>query len=145
MRIGEIMISTLATLPPSATLHQAARKMREADIGFIPVVEDGRVVGTVTDRDICVRAVAEDQAPASGEVRSVMSAHCVCCSEDQDSEAAARLMAENRVRRLPVLDRAENLVGVLSLGDLAHRAQAEGDVGQAMGSIAEPSGGPGYL
>lgn len=82
MRISEIMTRDVVAIPPSATLQVAARRMRDADIGFIPVQEDGKIIGTVTDRGICVRAVAEDRS--ASDLRSVLSESSVCCYDDQD-------------------------------------------------------------
>ena len=142
MRISDVMTKDVAVLPPSARLQDAARRMREADTGFIPIEENGKIIGTVTDRDICVRAVAEDRSASSTDVRSVLSEDAVCCYEVQDDERVARLMAEHKVRRLPVLDRNEKLVGVVSIGDLANRAHADMEVGKAMESVAEPTDDP---
>lgn len=145
MRISEIMTRDVVALPPSATLQEAARHMREADTGFIPVQEDGKIIGTVTDRDICVRAVAEDRSASSTVLRSVLSESSVCCFDDQDEKDAARTMAEHKVRRLAVLDRQDNLVGVVSIGDLANKAGAEREVAEAMGEIAEPTERPRHV
>lgn len=141
MHISEVMTKNVVVLPPSATLQEAARRMREADTGFIPVEENGRLIGTVTDRDICVRGVADDRPASSTEIRSVLSETVVCCYDDEDHEAAANAMAEHKVRRLPVIDRQEKIVGVVSLGDLAVRAHAEKEVGEAMEKVAEPGDG----
>lgn len=146
MQVSDMMTRSVTTLPPSATLKEAARIMRDSHIGFIPVQEaDGRLVGAVTDRDICCRGVADGQPSISSEIRSVMSEGCVCCHADEDGADVARRMAENQVRRLPVLDREGRLVGVVSLGDLAHRAEAEHQVGRAMSGISAPSGGPRFV
>lgn len=139
MRISEIMTRDIVALSPSATLQEAARRMREADTGFIPVQEDGKIIGTVTDRDICVRAVAEDRSASSTNLGEVLSKTTVCCYDDEDEDEVARTMAEHKVRRLPVLDRQNNLVGAVSIGDLASRAHAEQEVGEAMEEITKSS------
>jgi CBS domain-containing protein len=120
MRLDECMTKGVECTRPSATLEEAARKMRDLDVGTLPVCgEDDRLVGIVTDRDITVRAVAEGRDPRSTLVDEAMTRTVVTCYEDQALDEAARLMEDRQIRRLPVLDRDHRLAGILSLGDLA--------------------------
>jgi len=109
---------------PEQTVCECARMMAETDVGALPVAEDGRLVGIITDRDLAVRAVAARKAPDT-PVREVMTCEVLCCRDDQDLEQAAEHMADARVRRVPVVDREMRLVGILSLGDLALKHDPE--------------------
>jgi len=120
MRINEIMTPNPQSIGPDDTLAQAAAKMKELNVGILPVCKNDRMVGILTDRDIVIRAVANGMDP-DASVRTVMSRLVSFCFEDQDQEVAASMMETNRIRRLPVLDHDENLVGIISLGDLAVR------------------------
>lgn len=123
MQVRFIMTLTVESVSPETSLQEAAQRMKELDVGPLPVcTSDGRLVGMITDRDIAVRATAQGLDPALTVVRDVMSDQVVACFEDQDVEEAIRLMEEMRVRRLPVLDSDNRLVGIVSLGDLAIRA-----------------------
>lgn len=125
MRIREVMSRPVETIAPNTTIAAAARKMRDANVGSLVVVSDDETLGIVTDRDIVVRATAEGKASSRSKVWTVMSSEVICCFEDQPLEAAVRLMAEHRVRRLPVLDRARRPVGVVSLSDLRGGASSK--------------------
>ncbi|UEM22737.1 CBS domain-containing protein [Skermanella mucosa] len=142
MKIRDIMTTEVELVHPDTLLRDAAQKMRDVDTGFLPVGEDDRLVGTLTDRDITVRAVAEGHDPKVTRVREAMSDKLVYCMEDQDSSEAAELMAENDIRRLPVLNSDKRLVGVVSLGDLAARTNDDDVVGQTVQDISSsPSNG----
>jgi CBS domain-containing protein len=136
MKIRDIMTTEVELVHPDTLLRDAAQKMRAADTGFLPVGEDDRLVGTLTDRDITIRAVAEGHDPKVARVREAMSDTLVYCFEDQDSSEAAELMAENDVRRLPVLNADKRLVGVVSLGDLAAQTGDDDVVGQTVQDIS---------
>jgi CBS domain-containing protein len=103
---------------PTQTIRDAARMMAELDAGVLPVQQDDRLVGMITDRDIAIRAVAEGKSPDT-LVRDVMSNEVLYCFDDQEIEDVARNMGEVKVRRLPVLNRDKRLVGIISIGDLA--------------------------
>jgi CBS domain-containing protein len=137
LRLSEIMTRTVELIGPDDSLRAAARMMRDIDSGFLPVADGDRLVGAVTDRDIAVRGVAEGLDPERTRVREVMSDAPVCCYEDQDEDDAARMMAEMQVRRLPVLDRGDRLVGVVSLGDLARRLDDPEAAGRTLDEISD--------
>ena len=118
MQVREIMSSRPALIDPSTTIAQAARVMRDDDLGCLLVGRDEQVFGIVTDRDMVVRALADDASPTFERVCDVMSSEVLSCFEDQPVKTVARMMAEHGVRRLPVLDRRGRLTGVVSLSDL---------------------------
>ena len=119
MQIAEIMTSKIEWVSPDTTLQEAARKMRDLDIGSLTVMEDGELVGMITDRDICCRGVADGQNPAKTKVRDIMSKDVTTCFSDQDITDAAHLMEGKHIRRLAVLNRERKTVGFLSVDDLA--------------------------
>ena len=121
MLLRDMMTAHIEDIPADATLVQAAEKMKLLDIGAIAVRENDRLVGMITDRDIAVRAVAEGRDPRKVPVREAMSRDIVFCYEDQSVETAAKLMEEKQIRRLPVFDRNDRAIGMVSLGDLAVR------------------------
>jgi CBS domain-containing protein len=112
------MTRDVKLVSPTQTIREAARMMAELDAGVLPVQQDDRLVGMITDRDIAVRAVAEGKSPDT-LVRDVMSNEVLYCFDDQEIEDVARNMGEVKVRRLPVLNRDKRLVGIISIGDLA--------------------------
>lgn len=119
MQVSKVMTRDVKIASPDDTLQRAAQLMSEGDFGILPVGENDRLVGMLTDRDITVRAVAQGKAPAQCHVRDVMSHDIKYIYEDETLEDAARNMSELQVRRLPVLNRDKRLVGIVSLGDLA--------------------------
>ncbi len=139
-RVADVMTPGVETTTSSEALRDAARTMREGDFGAMPVVDDGRLVGMLTDRDIVVRAVAEGLDPMSARVGDVASPSPVAVAPDQDLDEAMELMAEYRVRRLPVVD-GERLVGVVSQADVALEAN-EKKTGSVVQEISEPSSVP---
>jgi CBS domain-containing protein len=137
MLLSELMTRDVRVASPSDTIERAASMMGEIDAGAIPVGENDRLVGMITDRDIAIRAVALGKAPQT-KVRDVMTQDIKYCYEDDEIEFVARNMGDIQVRRLPVLNREKRLVGIVSLGDLAveHTMQASA----ALSSISEPGG-----
>ena len=125
MQVREVMSDAPASVRPDASIASVAVQMRDLDIGFLPVCDGDRVVGTVTDRDIVVRTVAARADPSLRTVFDAMTADVVACHADDSIEEAAERMAERQVRRLVVLDRDQKLVGVVSLGDLSTRTHDE--------------------
>jgi CBS domain-containing protein len=138
MNISQIMTTDVELTAPSAPILEAARRMRDEDVGALPVGEDDRLVGMVTDRDIAVRGVAEGKAPDDCVVRDVMSGGVYYCFDDEEVERAAEVMAEHKVRRLPIVNRDKRLVGVVSLADLARAGVGE----EALRSVSEPTAAP---
>ena len=139
MLLKDIMTHEVGVVSPGDTLEQAARMMEVLDVGPIPVCEGDRVVGMLTDRDITVRAVAAGCDPKSTLVADVMTQDIISCYEDQDVEAAARLMKEKQIRRLLVMSRGNDLVGIVSLGDLATEAGDPGQPGEVLKKVSEPA------
>jgi CBS domain-containing protein len=139
-RVADVMTPGVETTTSSAALQDAARMMREGDFGSVPVVDDGRLVGILTDRDIVVRGVAEGHDPAVVRVGDVASRDPVAVAPDQDLDEAMELMAEHRVRRLPVVEDGR-LVGVVSQADVALEAR-EKETGSVVQQISEPSSVP---
>jgi len=140
MQVKEVMTSGVECINPDATLQEAAQKMRDLDVGPLPVCGmDDRLAGLITDRDITVRAVAEGQDMRMTHVRDVMTSTILYCFEDQDVQEAARFMQEHQVRRLVVLNRDKRLVGIVSLGDLAVETHDQELVGATLGAVSEPA------
>jgi CBS domain-containing protein len=123
---------------PDQTIQDAAKMMSDVDAGVLPVGENDRLVGMITDRDIAVRAVAQGKGPDT-PVREVMTADVKYCFEDEDTDQVARNMGDQQVRRLPVVNRDKRLVGILSLGDLAVM-QGGQPAGEALTDISRPGG-----
>jgi CBS domain-containing protein len=137
MQVQEIMHTTVQLADPNMTIRDAARKMRADNIGALPVGENDRLIGMVTDRDIVVRAVAEERSAGTTTVREIMSEGVCYCFEDEDLEQAAEVMAKHQVRRLPVLNRNKRLVGVIALADLGR--SDESAARQALEGVSEPT------
>lgn len=139
MKIREAMTRDVRMVRPDQTIREAAHLMAELDIGALPVEDSDRLVGMITDRDICVRAVAQGHS-ADTMVREVMSNEIKYCFDDQSVEEVTRNMGEQRIRRLPVVDRNKRLVGILSLGDLALDEDVQDEAAEALGGISRPGG-----
>lgn len=119
MLASECMSKNVELGKPDMTLQDAAKKMREGDFGLLPIAENDRLVGMLTDRDIAVRAVAEGKDPREAFVRDFMSHSVFYCYDDDTIENVLEKFSEQQIRRLPVLNRQKRLVGILSLGDVA--------------------------
>jgi CBS domain-containing protein len=139
MKIKEIMTSDFETISSGSSLTAAAQKMQSLNVGILPVEEEGRIVGLVTDRDIVVRGLAEGHDPAATEVRDILTADLVCCQQDDTVEEAVRQMEDHKVRRLIVCDRDGLPVGIVSLGDIASKTGQEQLAGEALEMISEPA------
>ncbi|HEX8415052.1 MAG TPA: CBS domain-containing protein [Sphingomicrobium sp.] len=124
MKISEVMTRDVATVTSDQTAREAASFMLQGDAGSIPVMEGDRLIGMITDRDIAVRGVAQGLGPDT-PVRELMSSGLVCARADEDADAVAVKMSDAQVRRLPVIDESENLVGIVSLGDLTRETEGE--------------------
>jgi CBS domain-containing protein len=140
MKLKDIMTEKVEVAGPDTSLYEAARKMRDLDVGALPVCDGERLVGMLTDRDLTVRAVAEGRDPKTAPVRESMSAELVYCFEDQSMQEAERLMQEKQIRRLPVLTREKQLAGIVSLGDLATKTDEARAVGKTLEKVSEPTG-----
>ena len=119
MKVQEIMTTNVESIAPTKTLRQAARKMSQLGVGYLPVVEDGQLRGIITDRDIACFAVAMGHDPNSTEIQKVMTKEVTTCYNDQDITEAAHLMEERHIRRLPVISHDDNIAGLLSVDDIA--------------------------
>ena len=143
MQIREVMTRSVDVIDPNTMIRDAAARMRADNVGSLPLGEHDRLVGMVTDRDITVRAVAENRAPGTTAVREVMSEKVAYCFEDDSLEEAAHKMAECQVRRLPVLNRDKRLVGIISVADLGrHADEASEALKDALRGISEPTDQP---
>ena len=139
MKVKEVMTPGVECTRPESTLQQAAERMKALDVGPLPVCENDRLVGMLTDRDITIRATAEGWNPKAAPVRDAMTREVITCFEDQDVREAARLMKEKQIRRLPVLNRAKRLVGIVSLGDLAVETADDRLAGETLHQISMPA------
>jgi CBS domain-containing protein len=135
-RIRDIMTSNPSTIEPNKSVADAARIMKQEDAGVVPVTENGRLTGMVTDRDIAIRVVAEGKDPQSTPVREVASQNLVTVDPQQDLDEALRLMAKHQVRRLPVVEEDGRLVGAVAQADVA-RYGDDTKTGQVVQEISE--------
>jgi CBS domain-containing protein len=138
MQVSEAMSNDVKIANPNQSIRDAARLMAEIDAGILPVGENDKLVGVITDRDIAIRAVGADKGPAT-PIREIMSKDVKYCFEDDDLDDIAQNMADIKVRRLPVLNHEKRLVGILSLGDMA-LTDGPGNAGSALCGISEPGG-----
>ena len=138
MLVKEAMSRDVKTVAPDQALQDAARIMLDIDVGALPVGENDKLVGMITDRDIAVRGIAAGKGPTA-QVREVMTAEVMYCYEDEDTAHVARNMGEQQIRRLPVVDRNKRLVGILALADLATSAKT-GQATAALSGISQAGG-----
>lgn len=138
--VRDVMTRGVETASPDSTIAEVARKMRDLDVGSLPVCDGSKLVGIVTDRDLSVRATAAEKDPNTTHVRDVMSPQLTWVFEDEPADAAARVMRERQIRRLPVLDRSDRLVGVVALADLATDLGDDKLKGATLEEISQPSG-----
>lgn len=139
MKVSDCMTRDVRVAAPNQSLREAAKLMAELDVGILPVGENDRLVGMVTDRDIAVRGIARGCGPDS-PVREVMTDTVKYCFADQSLEEVSRNMGDVQVRRLPVVDRQKRLVGIISLSDIANGEGAIEEAGEALRDIAQPGG-----
>jgi CBS domain-containing protein len=139
MKVSDVMTQGVECIPPDTTLQQAAIRMKALDVGSLPVCDNDRLVGMITDRDMTVRAVATGADPGRARVRDAMTPKIIYVFEDQDIKEAADLMKEKQIRRLPVLNRSKRLVGIVSLGDLAVESGDEELAGATLEAVSEPA------
>ena len=138
MQVRDAMSEDVQIANPNQSIRDAATLMAKIDAGSLPVGENDRLVGMITDRDIAIRAVAEGKSPTT-KVRDIMSQEVLYCFDDQDLDEVARNMSEMKIRRLPVVNRDKRLVGIISLGDLA-RNEDTSKTGETVSHISEPGG-----
>jgi CBS domain-containing protein len=138
MRVSEALTRDVRVARPDQSIQDAAKMMSAVDAGVLPVGENDQLVGMITDRDIAIRGIAQGKGPDT-PVREVMTADVKYCFEDEDTDQVARNMADQQVRRLPVVNRDKRLVGILSLGDLAVM-QGGQPAGEALAGISQPGG-----
>ncbi|MDP9964807.1 CBS domain-containing protein [Variovorax beijingensis] len=136
--IKDVMSRDVQVISPDATIAEAARQMRDGDFGMMPVGANDRMIGSISDRDIAVRAVAEGRS-ADTKVRDVMSDGIRWAYEDEPVERAVAIMGEYQIRRLPVVSRDKRLVGIVALGDLAVREAESEPAAEALCEISEPA------
>ena len=139
MQLREVMTPHIEEITPQANLQEAAQKMKSLDVGSLPVCENDRLIGMLTDRDIAVRAVAEGCDPKQTCVRDAMTAGAIFCYEDDDIREAARIMEDKQIRRLPVFNRQGRAVGMVSLGDIATRIGDDHLSGDVLQQVSQPS------
>jgi len=142
MQIREIMTQGAEVIFLDAAAQEAAAKMRELDVGALPVCDGDRLQGVITDRDIAIRLVAEGRDGAQTKVGDIMTPGVSYCFDDQTVEEAVMVMEAEQIRRLPILNRERQLVGMISLGDLAIRTEGTEDenlADEALKDISEPS------
>jgi CBS domain-containing protein len=137
-QLKDLMSSDVKVIGPDMTIGEAAKQMRDGDFGMMPVGEDDRMIGTISDRDIAIRAVAEGK-DAGTKVRDVMSEGIAWAYEDDSVEHAAKLMSERQVRRLPVVNREKRLVGIVALGDFAVESTEIRPAAEALAKISLPA------
>lgn len=136
MQIRNIMTENVSYVEPAAPVNKAAKIMKDLNVGSVPVCEGSKPVGIITDRDITIRSVAAT-GDSNTPVNQIMSNELVYATPDMSEEEAARLMAENQIRRLPVVENSQ-LVGIISLGDLAVKSHSDMEAAQALSSISIP-------
>ena len=135
MKVREVMNRVVATISSDANLVEAATIMRAHNIGFLPVIEDGTVIGVLTDRDLVIRSIYEDQDPVSTKVSDVMTSTSIWGDEDDVLTEAAKVLGNHHIRRLIVFDRDRNLVGLLSLDDLAAKMSSDRLLGSVVRQV----------
>jgi CBS domain-containing protein len=136
-QVKDLMSRDVKVIRPDMTIGEAAKKMRDGDFGMMPVEENDRMIGTISDRDIAIRAVAEGKGDGT-KVRDVMSEGIVWTYEDDTVQQAATIMSKRQVRRLPVVNRDKRLVGILALGDFAVESSEIQPAAQALSEISRP-------
>ncbi|MBM7854851.1 CBS domain-containing protein [Desulfohalotomaculum tongense] len=137
-KLQDIMTQNVATVSPQQTVAEAAQIMSQYNVGSVPVVQNGKPVGIITDRDIALRVASKGQSAGTVQVQSVMSTNVVTGSPEMDVHQAASMMAQNQIRRLPVVENGQ-LAGIVSLGDLAVENIYQNEAGQALSDISKPS------
>jgi CBS domain-containing protein len=136
MQAKDLMTRSVECISPRTGIHDAAERMKLLDVGFLPVCENDRLIGTITDRDIVLRLVAEGKDVTGSKAIDIMTKDVFWCYEDQTAAEISDFMAQKEIRRVLILNRNKRLVGVLSIGDLAKRGE-EQKAGKAIKEITE--------
>lgn len=136
--LKEIMTPRVEIISSNATAADAARKMKDLDVGAIPVCDGEKLLGMITDRDLVVRVIAMSRDPMQAKVSAAMTSGVVFCYDDQGAETAAERMSENQIRRLPILSRKRQLVGIVSLGDLVVDGLDAQTAGAVLHDVSDP-------
>ena len=136
-KLKDLMSRDVKVISPEMSIREAAVQMRDGDFGMLPVGENDRMIGTITDRDIAMRAVAEGK-DCNTKVRDVMTEGVAWVFDDQSVEEVAQMMSKHQVRRLPVVDRNKRLVGIVALGDFAVELSQIQPAAQALSEISKP-------
>ena len=139
MRVRDIMTASVDSIESTDTIAYAAQRMAADDVGALPILSGGKLVGIVTDRDIAVRGVAAGISPEA-TIRRVMSEDVATCSPDDDIGSVLALMSREQIRRMPVCNDGEEVVGIVALADLAAHDPNKKEVAEALEDICEPSG-----
>lgn len=138
MKVRDIMTKSVASISPDATIRDAAQIMQQHNVGSVPVVDTTGLVGIVTDRDIVVRNIAAGQDPSSTLVKNVMTSHVMTASPEEDVQAISKKMSSQQIRRVPVVEN-QNLIGMVSLGDIATTGKTGMEASEALAEISKPS------
>ena len=137
--VRDVMVNDVLTIEADASLVEAAQLMRDGNVGVLPVVEDGRLRGIVTDRDLVVRGMAEGTVPSMTKVAECVTWDIVCAREHSSIEEAMEVMADSRIGRLPVVDADNRVIGILTLSSLALRSQRQGDALETAQEVSKRS------
>jgi CBS domain-containing protein len=137
-QIKDVMTHDVVTLAPTSKVTQAAEAMKSLNVGAIPICDGGRLLGMVTDRDLVVRVIAEHRNPETETINNIMTTDVDYCYEDQTVEEAAHVMEDRQVRRMPIVNHDKELVGIVSLGDVAVKGVDKSTTADALEQISQP-------
>jgi CBS domain-containing protein len=138
-QIKDVMTADVVTLAPTAKVTEAAEAMKSLNVGAIPICDGRRLLGMVTDRDLVVRVMAEHRNPETETISSIMTTDVDYCYEDQTVEEAAHVMEDRQVRRMPIINHDKELVGIVSLGDVAVKGVDQSTTAEALEQISQPA------
>jgi CBS domain-containing protein len=138
MKVSEVMTRNVVLASPDQTIGEAAEMMAALDAGALPISENDKMVGVITDRDIAIRAVAQRLSPDT-PIREIMTSQVLYCYDDEETDNVVQNMSKNKVRRLPVVNREKRLVGIVSFGDLSREVSSR-KAGDAIAEISKPGG-----
>lgn len=139
MKVNEFMSKNVVSVAPDTSIIEIARLMKDNNIGSLPVVKENKVIGIVTDRDIVLRDIAEGKDIKKVTAKDVMTTGVTTATPEMDIHEAAKIMSEKQVRRLPVVEKNNQIIGMLALGDIAVYSKLEDDAGEALSDISKPT------